>query len=290
MTKFSELYKSKFHFSVEIFPPKTPKGVENLMIELEKLKSINPAYVSVTYGAMGSTRDLTRDLALNIQNELKLTTAFHFTCVGFGKSEIKAYVEDLFERGLQHVVALRGDKPANADYVAPKDGFQYASELVSYLKSIQQDFSIAVAGYPEKHLEAQSIESDIQHLKHKVEQGADVIITQLFFDNQKFFDFATRCRNAGIKTPIIAGIMPILNLSQIERITKMCGATLPLNLVDKLKKHETNEDMMRDIGIEHAITQCRELIQKGVAGIHFYGLNKAHSVLKIVEGCHDLVN
>lgn len=284
MTRFSELYQNQFRFSVEVFPPKTPKGVESLFDELQKVKRINPAYVSVTYGAMGTTRDLTRDLALRIQNELKLTTAFHFTCVGFGRTEIKNYVQDLFDKGLRHVVALRGDRPSDPGYRPPADGFRYASELVSYLKGIQ-DFSIAVAGYPEKHVEATDLETDIQHLKYKVLCGADVIITQLFFDNSKFYAFVDRCREMGIRVPIIAGIMPILNLSQIERITGLCGASLPVDLINRLKACEGDENKMRDVGIEHAISQVKDLQKNHVAGVHFYGLNKSHSILGIVDAC-----
>lgn len=284
--KFSEIYNSgKFRFSLEIFPPKTPEGIVTLFSELEKLKAIDPAYVSVTYGAMGSTRDLTKDLAIAVHEKLKLNTAFHFTCVGSGRDEIKAYVDHLAGHGINLIVALRGDIPQGAgEFVPPKNGFRYANELVSYLHGFN-NFSLAVAGYPEKHIEATSLEADIENLKRKVDAGAEIIITQLFFDNDKFYRWSEKVRAAGIKLPIVAGIMPILKLSQIQRITSMCGASLPPVLLERLQKC-TTETEMAAVGIEHATSQCRELIKNHVAGIHFYCLNKAHSVLKVVEDCH----
>lgn len=287
MMRFSKLYQDgKFHFSLEIFPPKTRAGVDKLFHELNLLKSIHPAYVSVTYGAMGSTRDLTKDLALQIYQELKMNIAFHFTCVGSGKNEIRDYVTDLHAKGIKLVVALRGDKPT-PDYVPPPDGFHHANELVSYLHKLD-DFSIAVAGYPEKHIEAGSLESDLENLKRKVDAGAEIIITQLFFDNSDYYSWLEKVYKKGITIPVIAGIMPILNLNQIQRITKMCGAKLPQSLIHKLEKVKDDEFAMKEVGIEHATLQCLDLIQNKSKGIHFYCLNQSHSVLRIVENCDQI--
>lgn len=286
--EFSNLYSNnKFYFSLEIFPPKTKMGVDKLFTELNLLNSIQPAYVSVTYGAMGSTRDLSKDLALEIHKKLKMNIAFHFTCIGSGKSEIRDYVTDLHSHGIKLVVALRGDKPGD-DYRPPMDGFLHANELVDYLHNLD-DFSIAVAGYPEKHIEAISMESDIENLKRKVNAGADIIITQLFFDNADYYRWLEKVRKIGITVPIIAGIMPILNLNQIQRITKMCGAKLPNSLISKLEKVKEDERAMKEVGIEHATAQCLDLISNKASGIHFYCLNQSYSVLKIVENCVKLM-
>lgn len=282
--EFSNLYSNnKFHFSLEIFPPKTTSGVDKLFAELNLLKAIKPAYVSVTYGAMGSTRNLTKDLALEIHHKLKMNIAFHFTCIGSGKNEIRDYVTDLHRQGINLVVALRGDKPG-VDYQPPIDGFLHANELVSYLHDLD-DFSIAVAGYPEKHIEAVSMESDLENLKRKVDAGADIIITQLFFENSNYYRWLEKVHKMGITIPVIAGIMPILNLNQIQRITKMCGAQLPNSLISKLEKVKEDELAMKEVGIEHATLQCLDIMANKTAGIHFYCLNQSHSVLKIVENC-----
>ena len=286
MIRFQDFYKSgATTLSLEVFPPKTPLGVQHLFQELQKLKTINPAFVSVTYGAMGSTRELTRDLVLRIRDELKHVVAFHFTCVGFGRSDIEAYVTDLANHGLNLVVALRGDKPTDdTNYQAPADGFHFASELVEYLNGFGR-FSMAVAGYPEKHLEALSFESDLANLKRKVDAGGEIVLTQLFFDNRHFYSYVERVRSLGVKCPIVAGIMPLQNVKQADRLIKMCGATLPDQLAGQLAKYQDDPETVFQIGIEHAIAQCQDLIDHGVAGIHFYSLNKADAVLRVVQGC-----
>lgn len=281
---FRDFYKKGTpQFSFEIYPPKNETGIGELLNALKELSQYHPAYISVTYGAMGTTQDLTRELAVRIHQELKLTTAFHFTCVGSDRQFIRAYLEHLKKEGIDLVVALRGDPPAGTQkFVPPKDGFRYASELVSYLRELG-GFSIAVAGYPEGHIESPDKETDLAHLKKKVEAGADIVITQLFFDNKDFFDFEERARKIGIKIPIIAGIMPIVNLKQIEKITKMCGASIPESLYEEMKKNESDPEKIREIGVLHAVEQCRELLNRGVPGIHFYTLNKSYSVGKVIE-------
>lgn len=280
---FTDLYSKGFQYSLEVFPPKTGRGIEILIAHLKDLENINPAYVSVTYGAMGSTRDLTKELAFKLYDEIKAYTAFHFTCVGSSRADIKEYVDALFQKGINLVLALRGDWPNEQVLEHPlQDGFSYANELMSYLKELQ-NFSIAVAGYPEKHPEACSMEEDIDHLKRKVDTGAEVILTQLFFDNQFYFDWLEKVRKAGITIPVVPGIMPIIKLSQVQRITNMCGAMIPQALLEQLEKCGDDEESMRDIGVEHAIKQCQDLKNNKVPGIHFYCLNKSYSVLKIVD-------
>lgn len=275
-------------YSFEIFPPKDETGIQGLFAALSELAPFKPAFISCTYGAMGTTRELTRDLAVRIQHELGLTSAFHFTCVGSGKKEIRSYVESLKKEGLNLIVALRGDPPQGVEkFVRPKDGFSYANELVAYLREMD-GFSIAVAGYPEGHIEAPSKQVDLVNLKRKVDAGADIVVTQLFFDNRDFYDFEDRARKIGIKVPIIPGIMPIVSVKQIEKITRMCGARLPNGLYEKLMKCQDNSDPVRDIGIEHATEQCRDLLRHQVPGIHFYTLNRSSSVHRVIEALGDI--
>jgi len=280
---FAKLYADhQFHYSFEVFPPKEEKGVVSLIKELEELAPIKPAFISVTYGAMGSTRELTKDLALRIQNETNIPVAFHFTCVGSGKQQIHDYVEKLKSLGINMVVALRGDPPPGGVFKKPEDGFQYANELVGYLKSLG-GFSMAVAGYPEKHIEAVNAQVDLENLKRKVDAGADIILTQLFFDNRDYFDFVDRARKVGITIPIIPGIMPIMNVKQVEKVASMCGAKIPDLLHQKLLANQEDPIAQREIGVAQAILQCQELKESGVPGIHFYMMNKAYSVKKVID-------
>lgn len=279
--RFSDFYNSGRHkYSFEVFPPKDETGVVSLIAALKRLAVFDPAFVSVTYGAMGSTRDLTRDLALRVRRETGLVTAFHFTCVGADRESVRAYVHRLKQEGIDLVVALRGDAPQGGE--RPASDFSYANELVSYLREID-GFSIAVAGYPEGHVEAPDKETDLKNLKRKVDAGADVVLTQLFYDNRDYFDFVDRARKIGIAVPIVPGIMPILNLKQIEKITKMCGAKLPDDLHRNLEQAQGDPETMRMVGVGHAIRQCRELIGRGVPGIHFYILNRAESTSEILK-------
>ncbi len=282
---FQDFYKTGHpQFSFEIFPPKSATEEAALAATLQSLARFEPAFISVTYGAMGSTRDRTRDLALEIQRCPGLTTAFHFTCVGTDRENIRSYVEHLKKKGLNLIVALRGDPPDGlGSFVPPANGFAHANELVAFLQDLG-GFSIAVAGYPEGHIESPDRETDLRYLKKKVDAGADIILTQLFFENAHYFDFVQRARAMGISIPIIPGIMPILSLRQIEKITRLCGASLPETLRRDLVQHEDDPSAIREIGIRHALSQCRELLARGVPGIHFYTLNKSASTTKIIEG------
>lgn len=285
--RFLDFYQpGKVSFSIEVFPPKTSQGAENLFTELKELQVIAPKFISVTYGAMGSTRDLTQDLAVQIFEKLKCPTAFHFTCVGSNREEIRQYITELANRGVKLVVALRGDIPPEMGkkFRAPIDGFRYASELVAYLREFNR-FSMAVAGYPEKHIEAASFESDLENLQRKVTAGGEIIITQLFFDNADYYKYVARVRTLGITVPIVPGILPIQSCEQIERLTKLCGAKLPKDLHHRLLSCGEDKKAMQAIGIDHATKQCRDLIQNGAPGIHFYSLNKAGAILQIVENC-----
>lgn len=281
---FKNFYKQgTLRISFEVFPPKTEGGIESLFEALTDLKKFDPAFISVTYGAGGSTQGWTRELAIKIQKELKLNAAFHFTCVGSNRDQIKTYVQNLKSEGLNLVVALRGDPPAGEKNFTPaKDGFRYASELVEYLKEIG-GFSMAVAGYPEGHVECTSVEDDLKHLKEKVDAGADIIITQLFFDNKDYFDFVARARNMGITVPIIPGIMPVLSTAQIKRISTLIGAKIPDELLKNLEACGEDANAMREVGIKWALKQCLELRDRQVPGIHFYILNKSISTQRILE-------
>lgn len=282
---FRDFYQpGRLAYSFEIFPPKDENGVQALLAALRDLAPFKPAFISVTYGAMGSTRDLTRDLAIRIHRELGLTTAFHFTCVGSDRNSIRDYVEHLKKEGLNLIVALRGDPPAGTEKFVPRpDGFAYANELVRFLKQEVGDLSIAVAGYPEGHIECPDKETDLKNFVRKVLEGADIAITQLYFDNVDYFRFVERSRKAGVQVPIIPGILPVLSWKQIEKITRMCGATLPNALKEELVRHQDDPEKTREIGVAHAIRQCRELIDRGVPGIHFYTLNKSYSVGRVIE-------
>ena len=281
---FADFYKLGIRaYSFEIFPPKDEAGVQSLFEALRDLSRFHPAFISCTYGAMGTTRDITRDLVIRIKHDLGLTAAFHFTCVGSGRAAIQKYVQDLKKEGIHYIVALRGDPPQGmTQFEKPADGFSYANELIGFLKTLD-GFSIAAAGYPEGHVEAPDLETDLRNLKRKVDAGVDVILTQLFFDNRHFYNFVERARRIGIQVPIIPGIMPIVNFKQIEKITRMCGATLPEGLSKKLLACQDSHERVLELGIQHATEQCRDLLNHGVPGIHFYTLNKSHSVGKVLE-------
>lgn len=270
-------------YSFEFFPPKDNDGFDQLFETIEHLKICKPSFVSVTYGAGGSTRSKTVDLVGRIKNEIGIESMAHLTCVGSSAEEIRSILESLKARGIVNVLALRGDPPQDQkEFVRPANGFGYANELVAYIKK-HFDFCLGVAGYPEGHVECPDKARDLENLKRKVDAGADFIVTQLFFDNRCYFDFIERARAIGIQQPVIPGIMPIANVNQIKRFTKMCGATIPQALLARLEEHQDNPQMVREIGIEHAIRQCDELLAGGAPGIHFYTLNKSNATLTILD-------
>lgn len=277
-------------FSFEFFPPKDDEGAEQLFKAIANLKPCQPTYVSVTMGAMGNTRTKTLDVVKRIKREIGLESMAHLTCVGSAADEIEAILDELNGAGMDNVLALRGDPPKDQEYfVKPKNGFGYANELVEFIKK-RYDFCIGVAGYPEKHIECSDMETDLENLKRKVDAGADFVVTQLFFDNNFFFDFVDRAIAKGIHVPIIPGIMPIQNLNQIKRFTKMCGSTIPGPLLARLEARSEDTDAVKQIGVEHATDQCENLLNNGAAGIHFYTLNRSKATLNIFENLKKLVD
>jgi methylenetetrahydrofolate reductase (NADPH) len=271
--------------SVEFFPPKTEKGEENLFSEIEIIKRLNPGFCSVTYGAGGSTREKTVDLVDAIHHHCGLEVMCHLTVVGQSKDEAREVLKKLMLKGIENLLALGGDPPQGmTDWRPHPDGFQHAVELVREAMAMG-GFSIAVAGFPEVHPRALSRDSDLMFLKEKVNAGAAAIITQLFFDNGDFFRFADDLAKLGVTVPIIPGILPILSAAQVRRFTSLCGSKIPAALERQLAKVENDDDGAAALGIDYATRQCEGLIQFGVRGLHFYSLNKSHSVQSI---CNNL--
>jgi methylenetetrahydrofolate reductase (NADPH) len=269
--------------SFEFFPPKDEEGVGRLFRTVAELAPLAPAYVSVTYGAGGSTRQLTVDLVGRIQRDVGIDAMAHLTCVGATRAELSGVLDQLEASGVQNVIALRGDPPkGSTTFVTPEGGFGHASELVAFIRP-RGKFCVAGACYPEKHPEAESLEADVQKLKLKVDAGAQFLITQLFFDNADYFAFVERARAAGINVPIVAGIMPITNVSQIKRFSAMCGAKVPAALLQHLEPVAADTDAVCEVGVSHAVKQCEELISRGVPGIHFYTLNRSRATLEILR-------
>jgi methylenetetrahydrofolate reductase (NADPH) len=270
-------------FSFEFFPPKDEEGVARLFQTIAELKPYAPAYVSVTYGAGGSTRKLTVDLVRRIKRDVGIEAMAHLTCVGATREELGAVLDELVAGSIENVIALRGDPPRGETKFAPHPGgFAHASELVRFARS-RHDLCLAAACYPEKHPDAADAASDLEHLKQKVDEGADFLITNLFFDNADFFRFVERARGAGITVPIVPGIMPVTNTSQIKRFTAMCGASIPAELLQRLEAAGDDADAVRTVGVEHATAQCRDLLARGVPGVHFYTLNRSRASRDILD-------
>ncbi len=282
--KLADLYaRSGLTLSVEFFPPKTEKGEENLFSEIEIIKRLNPGFCSVTYGAGGSTREKTVGLVEALHQDCGLEVMCHLTVVGQSKSEARAVLHRLKEKHIENVLALGGDPPQGmADWHPHPDGFHHAIELVREAIGLGC-FSVAVAGFPECHPRATSRESDLKFLKEKVDAGAAVIITQLFFDNDDYFRFVDDLRKLHVTVPIVPGVLPILSAPQVRRFTALCCSRIPEKLERELVKVETDDNAAVEMGIEYASRQCEELIKFGVAGMHFYSLNKSHSVQAICK-------
>jgi len=269
--------------SFELFPPKTAKGEDNMYEHVSRLMAYSPDFVTCTYGAGGSTRDKTLEIIDRVKRRFGLPVASHLTCVGSSQDELRAYLTKAREQGVDYIVALRGDPPQGETAFRPvAGGLSHANELVSLIRSEFPEFGILVAGYPETHREAPSREVDLANLKRKVSAGADVVVTQLFYDNADFFRFRDDCQRLGIECPIVPGLLPILSLQQIERITSLCAAGLPDALLARLREHDSPEWHFR-VGVEWAVEQCRELIEAGVPGLHFYVLNQSPATLEILE-------
>ncbi|MZG31240.1 MAG: methylenetetrahydrofolate reductase [NAD(P)H] [Nitrospinae bacterium] len=274
-------------FSFEFFPPKDSEGFASLFETIARLKVSDPGFVSVTYGAGGSTRSKTVDLVGNIKNFIGLESMAHLTCVGHDQQEIRSVLESLQSRNIDNILALRGDPPQGEEkFLKTEGGFEYGNELVAFIKK-NFSFCVGAACYPEGHVECKDLDKDIENLKRKVDSGADFLVTQLFFDNKHYFDFMDRAAKANINIPVIPGIMPVLNLKQIKRFTKMCGATLSPGLINKFSGIEDDSEKVRQIGIAHAIEQCRELLENKAPGIHFYTLNRSKATLTILEALRE---
>ena len=275
-------------FSFEFFPPKDEAAAANLMETVLHLKELKPDFISVTYGAGGSTRAKTLELVARIKHELGIEAMAHLTCVGHSRTEIRAILKELADHGIENILALRGDPPRGETAFKPHPGgFRYANELAEEIARLGS-FSFGVAGYPEKHPEAPSMEADLLNLKRKVDAGAAFITTQLFFHNGHYFDFVSKARALGIRIPIMPGLMPVTNYSQIQRCTAQCGATIPADFARELEAVQTDTDAVTRLGIRHAAQQGEELLRKGAPGIHFYTLNKSRATREILEGLRKL--
>jgi len=283
--KVREAYgPGRFGLSFELFPPKTPAGGQALWTHLDELVTFKPSFITCTYGAGGSTRDKTLEIVTEVRRRYGTPVASHLTCVGATVPQLRDYVVEATRRGIDNIVALRGDPPRGETNFRPVEGgLRYANELVAMLRREFASLGIAVAGYPEKHQEAESPAADLANLKRKVEAGADVVITQLFYDNADFFRFREQCIAAGITVPIVPGILPVTNLAQIQRITSLCGARLPDPFAAGLTAAGEDEQRQFEVGIEFATAQVQELLDAGVPGIHFYVLNKSQATAAVLR-------
>ncbi|RTI61041.1 methylenetetrahydrofolate reductase [NAD(P)H] [Thermus scotoductus] len=271
-------------FSFEFFPPKTPEGEEALFRTMEELKAFRPAFVSITYGAMGSTRDRSVLWAKRIL-DLGLNALAHLTVAGQSQEEVAGVLDRFVEAGVENILALRGDPPQGERVFRPHpEGFRYAMELVAFIRSrYGEGVSVGGAAYPEGHPESESLEADLRHFKAKVEAGLDFAITQLFFNNAHYFGFLERARRMGIEIPILPGIMPITSYAQLRRFTEVCGASIPGPLLSRLERYQEDPKAILEIGVEHATRQVAELLEAGVEGVHFYTLNRSPATRRVLE-------
>jgi methylenetetrahydrofolate reductase (NADPH) len=271
--------------SLEFFPPKDEAGAEALRQTAAALQRIGPDFVSVTYGAGGSTQELTAQVSSLLRCEFGFTVMPHLTAVNHTRAEVSAVAEAHYARGIRNIMALRGDLPNGMPAAtAFKDGLRFGSDIVALLKELHPDLCLGVAGYPEKHPEAPSFEADLVNLRRKVDAGASFITTQLFFDNAAYYDFVDRCRAAGISVPIVPGIMPVLSLKQVTRITGLCGASLPNRLIRRIEAAGDQPEIMEALGVDWALAQIRDLLDHGAPGYHLYILNRARSALTLAAG------
>ncbi len=284
--KISEIYSKTNNpvFSFEVFPPKTPEGDAKLINTVSDLKKLSPSYISVTYGAGGSTKDKTIDLCENIQSQFKITTMCHFTCVGANSQEVKSTLNVIESKKIENVIALRGDPPKDQGvFIKHPGGFANGAELIEFIRKEKFDFCLAGGCYPEKHPDSSTVEDDILFLKKKVDAGAEFLITQLFFSNQLFYNFLNKTKAAGINVPIVPGIMPITSFSQIERFKSMANCHIPDELVNELSLLKDKPTEFIDKSIEFTVKQCKDLLSKGVSGIHFYTLNQSRATIEIMK-------
>jgi methylenetetrahydrofolate reductase (NADPH) len=283
--KLASIYERQpFALSYELFPPKNAQGEQSLWENLHDLMAFSPSFVTCTYGAGGTTRDKTLDIVTQVKRRYQVPVAAHLTCVGSNQDQLRSFLADAQRRAVDYIVALRGDPPKGQQaFQTAAGGFTYANQLVSLVRGEFPGFGVAVAGYPEKHREAPSWETDLENLKRKVDCGADIVITQLFYDNRDFERFRESCARAGIGVPIIPGIMPITSLGQIKRITELCGAQLPQQLLARLAEQD-DPDWQFQVGVEFATRQVAALAAAGARGVHFYVLNKSQATCEVLKG------
>ncbi len=274
---------SRTALSFEFFPPKTERGESSLYCHVQKLIEFKPDFVTCTYGAGGSTRHKTMDVVCHMKQTFQIPVASHLTLVESTQQQLREYLQRAADNQIDYIVALRGDPPAGrSEFQAAAGGLQYANQLVDLICAEFSFSGIAVAGYPEKHLEAPNWQVDLENLKRKVDAGADVVITQLFYNNADFFRFRERCERIGIGVPIVPGILPVTNLHQVERITSMCGSKLPSHFLERLRQRPDDAEWHFEVGTDHAIGQVQELIENGSSGLHFYVLNKSKATIRIL--------
>jgi methylenetetrahydrofolate reductase (NADPH) len=281
--KIRDFYsQSPLTYSFEVFPPQTDRGVLKLYRIIDELKALGPSFVSVTFRPDRTTRDRTLQIAAHVKKKLGLESLLHFTCIGATEEQIIQDLDMARDLGLENILALRGDRPEEAPSTPVSNTFSYAYQLVHLIKE-RYDFGIGVAGHPEGHMECPDMEQDLQHLKEKVDAGGEFVITQIFFDNDYFYDFAERAQRIGINVPIIPGVLPILNLAQVKRFATLAGATIPSNLARDLERVGEDEAEVRKLGIDYATQQTQDLLEQGVPGIHFYCLNRCAPVKGIFK-------
>lgn len=268
--------------SFEFFPPKTAEGVEQLYRTVEELRPCRPSFVSVTYGAGGSTRDRTLELVTRIQRDLGIVTMAHLTCVGSTRDEIRETLRRLHDGGIRNILALRGDPPkGESEFKPTPNGFRFASELVAFIRQQSWDFCVGAACYPEGHIETRDLEADLRNLTAKVASGVDFLVSQLFFDNEDYRAFVRRARSVGITVPIVPGLMPVTNVNQTERFTQMCGARIPQELYRRLRVVASDPAAVVATGVQWAVDQGRSLLRDGAPGLHFYTLNRSSASLAV---------
>lgn len=284
--RVTDIFKKKTVFSFEVFPPKKTSGIETIYKTLDELKGLSPDFISVTFSAGGSgNSSLAIDIAKKVKEGNKVEPMIHLPCINYSREEISDVLTQLDENGIENILALRGD--INPE-IEPKKHFEYASDLITFIKE-KGNYDIAAACYPEGHVDAESLVDDVLNLKKKVDAGADHLITQLFFDNDAFYRFREKTAIAGINVPIEAGIMPVVNKNQIERMVSMCGASLPSKFSKMMQKYEHNPEALRDAGIAYAINQIVDLLSDGVDGIHLYTMNNAYVARKISEAISGII-
>lgn len=283
--RISEIYRpGTFGLSIEIFPPKSTDGDTSLFENLDRLARYQPAFISCTYGAGGSTRNRTVELCTEIQRRYEIAATAHFTCVGSSQEDLREWLTYARQQGVRNIMALRGDPPqGQTEFTEVQGGFRNANQLVALIKSEFPELGIGVAGYPEKHPGAVDLATDLVNLKRKVDAGADAVFTQLFYVNDHFYRFRDACTRLGVHVPLVPGIMPITEFARIKRITAMCKTDFPEDLARRLEDVQDDKQAQLEIGVEFAINQCRELIEQGVPGIHFYALNKSHACEMILD-------